>query len=84
MTEQHAPAPEGWGWTLRKDSQMGSCMESGNELHAASKASSEVVAAKVKKDVLLGVHAERRVGLHPSYTAFIIVSLYSLTLKMYS
>ena len=27
LTEQHAPSPEGWGWTLHKDSQSGTGME---------------------------------------------------------
>ena len=36
QTEQHAPAPEGWGWTLHKDSQ--SWAPVWNVLPVASKA----------------------------------------------
>ena len=46
QTEQHAPAPEGWGWTLQNDSQ--SWAPVWNVLPVASKACSELVECSCK------------------------------------
>ena len=58
QTEQYAPAPKGWGWTLHKD-LYGMCYL----LPPRPVVNLLNVAAKVKEDVPLGVHAERQVGI---------------------
>jgi len=48
QSEQHAPAPEGWGWTLDKESQ--SWIPVWNTLPLASKACSELVKCNCKSE----------------------------------
>ncbi len=66
--EQHAPTPEGWGWTFNEQSR--SWAPVWNTIPVASKACSELVKCSCKSQNgcgAIGAYAERQVGNAPNF-----------------
>ena len=59
LSQKCVPSPEGWGWSLDEDSQV--WVPVWSMLPMVSKVCSKL-AVRVKKDVVLSVHAERQTG----------------------